>query len=111
MVSDVVAIWGASGTWLRVTLVTLSGSFMLSNLIPSLGLLIAVIGATSGVVLTFLFPAAASIWGKGRDAASPVRGHKFVFGAAAVVLVAGTYSTMTNLVKGVAASKTPFTCS
>ena len=87
-----------------------SGSFLLSNLVPSLGLLIAVIGATSGVVLTFLFPAAASIWGKGRDPASPVRGHKAVFGVAVVVLIGGTYSTMTNLVKGVAASKTPFTC-
>ena len=57
-------------TWFKVTLVTLAGSFLLSNLIPNLGLLISVIGATAGVVLTFLFPAAAAIWGKGRHLAS-----------------------------------------
>lgn len=47
--------------WLLVTLCTLCAAFVLSNLIPTLGLLISVLGATCGTMLTFVIPIACAL--------------------------------------------------
>ena len=43
--------------WMAITCGTLAVSFFLSNVIPNLGSLLSVLGATCGYSLTFLFPA------------------------------------------------------
>lgn len=74
--------------WFGVTVCTLVASWALANAIPTLGLLIAFIGATCGVLLTFLIPISCGfkLLGKGwtrRDAI----GHGIVCVLAVIVLI------------------------
>eukprot|EP00040_Diaphanoeca_grandis_P013445 m.67974 g.67974 ORF g.67974 m.67974 type:complete len:460 (-) comp23894_c0_seq1:35-1414(-) len=96
-------------TWAAATIITLSTSFFLSNMIPTLSYIISLIGATSGTFLTFIFPPWAAIAGTCRST-QHTRLHTGVLGVAILILILGTYSSMSSLVKGIAHSPPPFRC-
>ena len=88
--------------WLCVTCVTLGGSFLLSNIVPSLGNLLSVLGATCGYTLTFLFPAVFSLRLLRRGMSMAVVAvHACVVVAAAFAIVVGTYVTVRALGEGI----------
>eukprot|EP00041_Stephanoeca_diplocostata_P011637 m.192974 g.192974 ORF g.192974 m.192974 type:complete len:466 (-) comp18612_c0_seq17:339-1736(-) len=98
--------------WLCVTLCTLCVSFVLSNLIPTLGFLIAVLGATCGTMLTFIIPVACALKLLPHDM-SPreYKSHCIVLGLSVAVLLVGSYATIFKLAKGIADGPPAFSCS
>jgi len=97
--------------WFGVTVITLAASWTLSNAIPTLGLLISFIGATCGVMLTFLIPIACG-FKLLRSGWSPrvLAGHATVLAAALALLGVGTWTTSTRLVAGIANHTKSFQC-
>lgn len=88
--------------WFCVTLVSVGVSFLLSNLLPSLGNLLSVLGATCGYALTFLFPAlfALRLMGPRMGTCTRVL-HAAVVLLACIAVVLGSYATIKNLIHGI----------
>ena len=96
--------------WLAITCTTLTVSFLLSNVIPNLGSLLSVLGATCGYTLTFLFPAGIALkLLRGSMTPAQVLLHQAVIASAALAVAIGTYATLKNLVEQSEASGV-FTC-
>jgi len=100
-------------TWFIVTLVTVSGSFALANLLPDLSALISVVGATCGLALTFVFPASImlKLQRKQHTGTYKMVVHWVVLGIALVCLGVCSYATIYNLVHTLSKSAHhPFAC-
>lgn len=100
--------------WFLVSLVTVSGSFALANVLPNLSALISVVGATCGLALTFIFPASFILRLKRKDGV-PHRKliiHWLILCVAIVGLGICSFATVSNLIHEVQKSKhRPFSCS
>ena len=98
--------------WAIATSCTLVASFIISNLIPNLGDLVGVLGATCGCVLTFVFPALFSLKILGARLSNMYRyGHALVLFLVFTFMMIASYATIKKLVDDWKDLKTaPFNC-
>lgn len=96
-------------TWLCVTSSTGLAIFLLSNIVPNIGLLIPLVGATCGNALTFLAPYAILL--KLVDLTERERQvHIGLLVLATLVTLVCTYQTFATMAAGIAAAPAPFSC-
>lgn len=96
-------------SWFLVTLCTTAGAFMISNIVPLVGLLISLLGATTGMSLSFLIPFSCIL------KLVPMGSCEKAFHITLLVLtilvaIVGTYQTAANLINGIADGAPPFSC-
>eukprot|EP00050_Salpingoeca_kvevrii_P000857 m.157537 g.157537 ORF g.157537 m.157537 type:complete len:441 (+) comp10231_c3_seq1:351-1673(+) len=98
--------------WFGVTVVTVCVSFTLSNLLPNLGDLIGVLGASCGYTLTFVFPVLFAL--KLIDERLTARErmtHYCVLALTVVTIILSTYATLKTLIDNYRdESNPPFHC-
>ena len=95
--------------WLKVSLGVLAMVFALSNVIPSLGLFLPFIAATTGNCLTFLIPISCLLK-IGVLSPQAQRGHWVLLGIYSIVTGVATVATLIDIANGIADSAAPFSC-
>lgn len=100
-------------TWLLITAVMVAVAITVANLIPTLGDIISVLGATFGYMLTFVFPSVFALrlfqGIHSRGTADRVQ-HWVILGLAVLAIGIGSYSTIWQFVEDVQSQGKPFHC-
>jgi hypothetical protein len=101
----------STAIWLLASSLTVTGAFLVSNVLPSLGNLISVLGATCGIALTFLFPAAFALRLLDAEFSALERfGHRSALSLSVIGMIVCTVATVDTLVRSIRNAQAPFSC-